>query len=70
MMKNNLLRLNNATGAALEVLEELAELTTKLEHIQELAIEVKGSGILPVEAIEELEDIANACGILIARGKE
>ena len=32
--------------------------------------EVKGSGALPVEAREELEDIANACGILIARGKE
>ena len=69
-MKNNLLRLNNATGAALEVLEELTELTTKLEHIQDLAIEVKGSGALPVEAIEELEDIVNACGVLIARGKE
>tara|TARA_R100001163_G_C5062302_1_gene199368 strand:+ start:1280 stop:1489 length:210 start_codon:yes stop_codon:yes gene_type:complete len=69
-MKNNLLRLNNATCAALEVLEELAELTTKLEHIQDLAIEVKGSGALPVEAREELEDIANACGVLIERGKE
>lgn len=69
-MKNNLLRLNNATGAALEVLEELEEITTKLEHIQDLAIEVKGSGALPIEAREELEDISNACGILIARGKE
>ena len=69
-MKNNLINLRHATGAALEVLEELAEITTHLEHIQGLAIEVKGSGALPVEAREELEDIANACGILIARGKE
>jgi len=69
-MKTNLQQLRHATGAALEVLEELAEIVPQLEHIQELAIEVKGSGILPVEAIEELEDIANACGILIARGKE
>jgi len=69
-MKNNLIRINHATGAALEVLEDLTELTTKLEHIQVLAIEVKGSGALPVEAREELEDIANACGVLIARGKE
>ena len=69
-MKNNLLRLSNAAGAALEVLEELAELTTKLEHIQDLAIEVKGSGILPVEAKEDLEQIAHACGMLLARGKE
>tara|TARA_R100001163_G_C4935266_1_gene109429 strand:+ start:367 stop:576 length:210 start_codon:yes stop_codon:yes gene_type:complete len=69
-MKNNLINLRHATGAALEVLEELAEIVPQLEHIQELAIEVKGSGILPVEAKEELENIANACGILIARGKE
>ena len=41
-MKNNLIRINHATGAALEVLTELTELTSKLEHIQELAIEVKG----------------------------
>jgi len=46
-MRNNLLQLQNATGAALEVLEELREIVTHLEHIQELAIEVKGSGILP-----------------------
>ncbi len=69
-MKNNLQNLRHATGAALEVLEELAEIVPQLEHIQELAIEVKGSGILPVEAKEELENIANACGILISRGKE
>tara|TARA_X000001388_G_C2221975_1_gene119635 strand:+ start:611 stop:820 length:210 start_codon:yes stop_codon:yes gene_type:complete len=69
-MKNNLLILNNATAGALEVLEELADITTKLEHIQDLAIEVKGSGALPVEAREELEDIVDACGVLIARGKE
>ena len=69
-MKNNLLRLNNATAGALEVLEELTELTTKLEHIQDLAREVRGSEALPVEAREELEAIDSACGILIARGKE
>jgi len=69
-MRNNLLQLQNATGAALEVLEELREIVTHLEHIQELAIEVKGSGILPVEAKEDLEQIAHACGMLIARGKE
>jgi hypothetical protein len=69
-MRNNLLKLQNATGAALEVLEELREIVTHLEHIQELAIEVKGSGILPVEAKEDLEQIAHACGMLIARGKE
>jgi len=69
-MKNNLLRLNNATAGALEVLEELSEITTKLDHIQDLAIEAKGSGDLPIEAVEVLEDIAKACGILIARGKE
>ena len=69
-MRTNLQNLRHATGAALEVLEELAEIVPQLEHIQELAIEVKGSGILPVEAIEELEGIANACGLLKARGKE
>lgn len=69
-MRNNLQQLQHATGAALEVLEELAEIVTHLEHIQELAVEVKGSGILPVEAKEDLEQIAHACGMLIARGKE
>ena len=69
-MKNNLQQLRHATGAALEVLEELAEIVPQLEHIQELAIEVKGSGILPVEAKEDLEQIAHACGMLLARGKE
>ena len=69
-MKTNLQQLRHATGAALEVLEELSEIVPQLEHIQELAIEVKGSGILPVEAIEELEGIANACGLLKTRGKE
>ena len=69
-MKNNLQQLRHATGAALEVLEKLAEIVPQLEHIQELAIEVKGSGILPVEAKEDLEQIAHACGMLIARGNE
>ena len=69
-MKTNLQQLRHATGAALEVLEELAEIVPQLEHIQELALEVKGSGILPVEAKEDLEQIAGACGMLIARGKE
>ena len=69
-MKNNLINLRHATSAALEVLEELTELTTKLEHIQDLAREVRGSEALPVEAREELETIDKACGILIARGKE
>ena len=69
-MKTNLQQLRHATGAALEVLEELAEIVPQLEHIQELAVEVKGSGILPVEAKEDLEQIAHACGMLIARGKE
>ena len=69
-MKNNLIRINHATGAALEVLTELTELTSKLEHIQELAIEVKGSGALPIEAREALEEIVFSCGNLIARGKE
>ena len=69
-MKTNLQRLRYSTGAALEVLEELAEIVPQLEHIQELAVEVKGSGVLPVEAKEDLEQIAHACGMLIARGKE
>ena len=69
-MKNNLMRLNNATSAALEVLEELAELATKLEHLQGLALEVASSKDLPVEAREDLGQIAQDCGMLIARGKE
>ncbi len=68
-MKNNLIRINHATGAALEVLTELTELTSKLEHIQELAIEVKGSGAIPIVR-EALEEIVFSCGNLIARGKE
>ena len=69
-MKNNLIRINKATSDALEVFTELTELTSKLEHIQELAIEVKGSGALPIEAREALEEIVFSCGNLIARGKE
>ena len=42
----------------------------ELEHIQELAFEVKGSGILPIEAKEELQKIADACEVLIVRGNE
>ena len=69
-MKNGLIKLNNATGAALEVLEELAELTTKLEHVQGLALEVSSSNDLPPEVREDLGHIAQDCGMLIARGKE
>jgi len=69
-MKNKLLQLRHATGAALEVLEELAEIVPQLEHLQELAFEVKGSGMLPIEAVEELEKIADACEVLIVRGNE
>ena len=69
-MKNNLIRINNATSEALEVFSKLTELTDKLEQIQELATEVKGSGALPIEAREALEEIVFSCGNLIARGKE
>ena len=69
-MKNNLQQLRHATGAALEVLEKITEIVAELEHIQELAFEVKGSGILPIEAKEELQKIADACEVLIVRGNE
>ena len=69
-MKNNLIRINHATSAALEVLSEVSLLTGKLEHVQELATEVKGSGAIPIEVREALEEIVFSCGNLIARGKE
>lgn len=69
-MKNGLIKLNHATGAALEVLQELAELTTKLEHVQDLALEVSSSNELPPEVREDLGQIAQDCGMLIARGRE